>query len=253
MDNEPQPLEIVTNILEWLPGETANLKRPQDCLNRLPTVGRNNFHSLYKKIFDGLIKGVKIALSQAALDSDRIEIWLQVASNVKSLVQVSTTLKTKNNLLIFLKQLPILLKYFVSSGMPVLEYNLKYQMDDVTRIVKLMQGGTRHLHTICCDTAEKKDVTLTKFVPAAKAVLEKLLYSVKGMLVLNNSPSAFWMGNLRNKNLEGREIGSQSTSSESSLQCTNTESNDLANVSSEVLESDVDNDSTEENEDEDSS
>lgn len=29
------------------------------------------------------------------------------------------------------------------------------------------------------------------------------------MLVLNNSPTAFWMGNLVNKNLEGQEIFSQ--------------------------------------------
>lgn len=29
------------------------------------------------------------------------------------------------------------------------------------------------------------------------------------MLVLNNSPTAFWMGNLINKNLEGQEIFSQ--------------------------------------------
>lgn len=46
-------------------------------------------------------------------------------------------------------------------------------------------------------------------MPAAKSTLEKLIYSVKGMLVLNDSAAAFWMGNLVNKNLEGREILSQ--------------------------------------------
>ena len=30
-----------------------------------------------------------------------------------------------------------------------------------------------------------------KYIPAAKSVLERLIYSVKGMLVLNNSPAAF--------------------------------------------------------------
>lgn len=73
----------------------------------------------------------------------------------------------------------------------------------------LYLAGTRYLHTICCDSAEKKDITLTKHIPAAKSILERLLYSVKGMLVLNNSPAAFWMGNLVNKNLEGQEILSQ--------------------------------------------
>jgi Fanconi anemia group D2 protein len=46
-------------------------------------------------------------------------------------------------------------------------------------------------------------------VPAAKSILERLIYSVKGMLVLNDSATAFWMGNLVNKNLDGREIFSQ--------------------------------------------
>jgi Fanconi anemia group D2 protein len=46
-------------------------------------------------------------------------------------------------------------------------------------------------------------------VPVAKSILEKLIYSVKGMLVLNDSATAFWMGNLVNKNLDGREILSQ--------------------------------------------
>jgi len=46
-------------------------------------------------------------------------------------------------------------------------------------------------------------------VPTAKSTLEKLVYSVKGMLVLNDSAAAFWMGNLVNKNLDGQEIFSQ--------------------------------------------
>lgn len=70
-------------------------------------------------------------------------------------------------------------------------------------------GGTRYLHAICCDCTEKKNLPLFKYVPAAKSILEKLIYSVKGMLVLNDSAAAFWMGNLVNKNLDGREIFSQ--------------------------------------------
>lgn len=70
-------------------------------------------------------------------------------------------------------------------------------------------GGTRYLHAICCDCTEKKNLPLFKHVPAAKSILEKLIYSVKGMLVLNDSAEAFWMGNLVNKNLDGHEILSQ--------------------------------------------
>lgn len=58
------------------------------------------------------------------------------------------TLTTKNNILIFLKHMPILLKLFLSLGMPVLEYNLKYQTEDVTKILKMMQGINFTSHNI---------------------------------------------------------------------------------------------------------
>ncbi|XP_054004824.1 Fanconi anemia group D2 protein homolog isoform X1 [Hylaeus anthracinus] len=242
IDNETLPLQTVTTILEWLPDETPKLVKPQDCLNRIPSIKRNNFHFLFKKIFDGLVNGVKIALPLANRDPERIEIWSEVAANVQKLVQISKALTTKNNVLIFMKHMPILLKYFLNLGMPVLEHNLKYQMDDVTRILKMMQGGTRYLHTICCDSSEKKDITLSKYIPAAKSVLERLLYSVKGMLVLNNSPAAFWMGNLVNKNLEGQEILSQSVSSEGNTLPSSDVIDNLTNVSSDILDSDSDDD-----------
>ncbi|XP_003701839.3 fancd2 [Megachile rotundata] len=240
IDNEPLPLQTVTVILEWLPNETTNLENPKSSLSKIPSITRNNYHFLLKKIFDGLINGIKIALPLADSDPERIKLWYEVATSVQKLVQICKTLTTKNNVLIFLKHMPILLKSFLNLGMPVLEYNLKYQTEDVTKILKMMQGGTRYLHTICCDSAEKKDLTLTKYIPAAKSILEKLIYSVKGMLVLNNSPAAFWMGNLVNKNLEGREILSQTASSEE----TTLPSSDIiddaiaADVSSDILESD---------------
>ncbi|KZC11603.1 PREDICTED: Fanconi anemia group D2 protein homolog [Dufourea novaeangliae] len=243
IDNEPLPLKTITSVLEWLPDETAKLEKPQDCLSRIPSIKRSNFHSFYKKIFDGLINGMKIALPLASRDSTRIELWGEIASNVQKLVQISKTLTTKNNVLIFLKYMPILLKYFLNVGMPILEHNLKYQIEEVTKILKMMQGGTRYLHTICCDSAEKKDLTLTKYVPAAKSVLERLLYSVKGMLVLNNSPAAFWMGNLINKNLEGQEILSQNLSSEESTLPSSDNIDEVSNdVSSDILESDSNDD-----------
>lgn len=64
-DNEPLPLKTVTSILEWLPDETSELKGAQDCLNRIPSIKRSNFHFLFKKMFDGLINGVKTELPLA--------------------------------------------------------------------------------------------------------------------------------------------------------------------------------------------
>ncbi|XP_017884554.1 Fanconi anemia group D2 protein-like [Ceratina calcarata] len=242
INNEPLPLQVITSILEWLPDEILNLEKSRNSLSRIPSITKANFHSLFKKIFDGLISGIKIALEMADRDPKRIELWYEVGINVQKLVQICKTLTTKNNLLIFIKQMSILLKSFLHLGMPVLEHNLKYQTEEVTKILKMMQDGTRYLHRICCDSAEKKDTTLMKYIPAAKSVLEKLIFCVKGMLVLNNSPAAFWMGNLVNKNLEGQEIFSQNISSEdsSSIQNIGDTLDDATNISSDILASDSD-------------
>ncbi|KOX76250.1 Fanconi anemia group D2 protein like protein [Melipona quadrifasciata] len=211
INNEPLPLKTVTSILDWLPNETSKLEKPQSSLSRIPSISRNNFHFLFKKMFDGLINGIKTALQIADRDPKRIDLWYEVATNVQKLVvQICKTLTTKNNILIFLKHMPILLKSFLNLGMPILEHNLKYQTEEVTKILKMMQ---------------------------AKSILERLIYSVKGMLVLNNSPAAFWMGNLVNKNLEGQEILSQNLSSEESS-VPNSNLTDDADVSSDILESD---------------
>lgn len=43
--------------------------------------------------------------------------------------------------------MPQLIKQFLNFGMPILEHNLKYQTDDITGILKMMQG--RKIHEIC--------------------------------------------------------------------------------------------------------
>ena len=50
---------------------------------------------------------------------------------------------------------------------------------------------------------------LTSYVPVVRKTLETLIFRVKGMLVANNTPDAFWMGNLKNKTIAGDEILSQ--------------------------------------------
>ncbi|KAL6256143.1 hypothetical protein P5V15_012263 [Pogonomyrmex californicus] len=249
IDNEPSPLKTVTSVLEWLPNEVCNFETIQSSLTRMPSVKKDIFYLLYNKLFDGLIKGITVSLPTVNSDPKRIKIWQNVFSNVQKLVQICKTLKTKTIIRLFLRYMPLLIKQFLNTGMPILEHNLKYQTDDVTNILKMMQCGTRYLHAVCCDCTEKKNLLLIKYVPAAKSVLEKLIYSVKGMLVLNDSAAAFWMGNLVNKNLDGQEIFSQTSSEETEiLPDINTISEGL--TSSEILDSDLDENSIEETENE---
>lgn len=73
-------------------------------------------------------------------DPKRIKIWHNIASNVQKLMQICKTLKTNANIQLFLKYMPFLIRQFLNIGMPILEHNLKYQTEDVTSILKMMQG-----------------------------------------------------------------------------------------------------------------
>lgn len=251
IDNEPSPLDTVTSILEWLPSEVSNFEEGGNNLTRIPSINGNTFHLLYKKLFDGFIKGINISLLTVNSDPKRIQVWRNVASNIQKLIQICKTLKRKATVQLFLRYMPLLIKQFLNTGMPILEHNLKYQTDDVISILKIMQSGTRYLSAICVDGIEKKNLLMTKYIPAAKSLAEKLLYSVKAMMVLNDSGSAFWMGNLVNKNLDGREILSQTSSEETTLPEMDAISEEAINASSEILDSDLDEDPIEETDNED--
>jgi Fanconi anemia group D2 protein len=64
----------------------------------------------------------------------------------------------------------------------------------------------RFLRDIFCTARKDKNVSLLKLIPIAKSRRERFIYRVKGLLTANNSISAFWMGNLLNKDLDGEEI-----------------------------------------------
>uniref|UniRef100_M3ZHF3 FA complementation group D2 n=1 Tax=Xiphophorus maculatus TaxID=8083 RepID=M3ZHF3_XIPMA len=100
----------------------------------------------------------------------------------------------------------LFLESFLKLGMPLLDYSFKRHKEDVQSLLKTFQLSTRQLHHMC---GHSKDTSLTNHVPAVKKSLELFVYRVKAMLTLNNCQEAFWMGNLKNRNLKGEEILSQ--------------------------------------------
>lgn len=49
-------------------------------------------------------------------------------------------------------------------------------------------------------------MSLTNHVPALKKSLELFVYRVKAMLTLHNCQEAFWIGNLKNRNLKVKTV-----------------------------------------------
>ncbi|XP_008336048.2 Fanconi anemia group D2 protein-like [Cynoglossus semilaevis] len=101
------------------------------------------------------------------------------------------------------------LESFLKLGMPLLDYSFKKHKEDVQNLLKTIQLSTRQLHHMCGHSKIKQDTSLTNHVPALKKSLELFVYRVKATLTLNNCQEAFWIGNLKNRNLKGEVILSQ--------------------------------------------
>jgi hypothetical protein len=71
------------------------------------------------------------------------------------------------------------------------------------------QLGTRQLHNICSYSKEKKDVMLMKIVPNLKKSLETFIFAMKDVLAVNDVVGAFWLGNLRHRDISGIAVSSQ--------------------------------------------
>ncbi|KAF8040824.1 hypothetical protein BT93_B2908 [Corymbia citriodora subsp. variegata] len=101
---------------------------------------------------------------------------------------------------------------FVDSFLKVFEF-LEVQFQEhqelVIQLVKELQKATRTLQTLCSEAKGLKQMSITTKIPATKRSLERLLFRVKSLLHNSSSECAFWMGNLKHKDLAGQIVSSQ--------------------------------------------
>uniref|UniRef100_A0A8C3T0C6 FA complementation group D2 n=1 Tax=Chelydra serpentina TaxID=8475 RepID=A0A8C3T0C6_CHESE len=92
---------------------------------------------------------------------------------------------------------------FLKLAMPLLDYSFKKHREDVQSLLKTLQLSTRQLHHMCGHSKIHQDLGLTNHVPLLKKSLEQFVYRVKAMLAFNHCQEAFWVGTLKNRDLQG--------------------------------------------------
>ena len=108
----------------------------------------------------------------------------------------------RSNLGAVLKHGRQFLELFLKNALPLLDAVFRAHRDDVQGVLKNLQQSTRALHHICGHSKILEDVSLTNQVPGMKKVLEMFVYRVKAMLTVNRCLEAFWLGNLKNRDLQ---------------------------------------------------
>jgi len=72
-----------------------------------------------------------------------------------------------------------------------------------------LPSSTRVLQNVCSHSKASQDLRLTSQVPGLKRSMEQLVFRAKAMLAANNCASAFSIGTLKHKNIDGQAVSSQ--------------------------------------------
>uniref|UniRef100_A0A182QES9 Fanconi anemia group D2 protein n=1 Tax=Anopheles farauti TaxID=69004 RepID=A0A182QES9_9DIPT len=143
----------------------------------------------------------------------RLELWETACEAAELLTNVVKRAQQAGNFGIYLRFAQIFIKLFLKSGLPVLETILRSSAERASNLLSTLRTTTRYLHSVCCQTKVAKGTgsmagALAQ-IPFVRESIETLVYRVKAALVANRCSSVFWMGNLKNKDMQGELIASQ--------------------------------------------
>lgn len=186
------------------------------CSALYPTLNRSSYTAYYRVMFTELIEVVKCIPPVKQTDlfdvwNDRLLRWNDCVRILHILVDLVKSFDGRGCLGICIKYGRMFVEAFLRLGMPLLDHMFKDHRQSIHGLLKNLQLSTRALHHMCGHSKIIKDVSLINQVPMLKKSLEVFVYRVKAMLTVNKCLDAFWIGNLKNRDLHGDEILSQST------------------------------------------
>ncbi|XP_026490487.2 Fanconi anemia group D2 protein [Vanessa tameamea] len=229
-----QILEL-KNITLLLVNDVQEMTKTRNStLNSFQSVNKANFPIIYRNLGGALFLATKTQLNKRLTNCEHLDLWKNVGLILKCKLEIAKTLDSRNNLVAFFKKTLPIIKLFISHGIPIMELEFKNKTQEILELLKTLQQITRFLQSLCCHSRLKKDTALINKVPYVRQLLETLLYKVKAMLTANNCSEAFWMGNLKNKNIHGEIISTQD----------NEENNGSGDDCDEQLPDDDDSDAT---------
>ncbi|XP_028335451.1 Fanconi anemia group D2 protein isoform X3 [Physeter macrocephalus] len=181
-----------------------------------PTLTRHTFVIFFRVMMAELEKTVKGLQAGTAADSEQIHeekllYWNMAVRDFSILINLIKVFDSRPVLHVCLKYGRLFVEAFLKQCMPLLDFSFRKHREDVLSLLETFQLNTRLLHHLCGHSKIHQDTKLTKHVPLLKKTLELLVCRVKAMLILNNCREAFWLGNLKNRDLQGEEIISQNS------------------------------------------
>ncbi|KFQ43168.1 Fanconi anemia group D2 protein, partial [Nestor notabilis] len=206
-------LEHTDNILKAIE-EISSVGVPElinsakdGCSSTYPTLTRQTFLIFFRVMMAQLDCSVKSIPAGKPSDSSEVQLekllrWNIAVRNFHILINLVKIFDSRPVLGVCLKYGRLFVEAFLKLAMPLLDYSFKKHRDDVQSLLKTLQLSTRQLHHMCGHSKIHQDIGLTNHVPLLKKSLEQFVYRVKAMLAFNHCQEAFWMGVLKNRDLQ---------------------------------------------------
>ncbi|GIY37177.1 fanconi anemia group D2 protein [Caerostris darwini] len=173
------------------------------------TLNKSTFNSYYKIMLNNLANYVKIYFASKHSEEELMYEWSVAFKVFQVFTNILKQFGSRSNIAVCLKSSREILQTFLKYGMPLMDKLFVENKEEIICLMKILQVSTRYLQHVCCHSKVLKDVTLIKHVPLLKKSLEVFVFRVKMMLAVNKCEEAFWLGNLKNRDLKGEEILSQ--------------------------------------------
>ncbi|KAK4317245.1 hypothetical protein Pmani_011660 [Petrolisthes manimaculis] len=233
------PLKCLENLCSVAVEEFLEATGREPYSHTYPTLNKGTLSIYHRIILSFLVSGTKKSLSTLTNTNtedryNRLLVWNSAINILHTTVNILKKHNSKSLLASCLKYGRMFLDVFVRCGMPLLDSCLRAHNQDVVILIKSLQASTRILHHVCTHSKVTQDTSLTTHVPPLKKCLEMLVFRVKAMLAINNCTNAFWMGTLKNRDLHGQEILSQSMREEDDDEDDDNEDDDVNDGQSDV-------------------
>uniref|UniRef100_A0A1B0FNR3 Fanconi anemia group D2 protein n=1 Tax=Glossina morsitans morsitans TaxID=37546 RepID=A0A1B0FNR3_GLOMM len=199
-------------ILRIVREESKHLNGKDCSLKSFPNIKKANFPLFFRGLCEILVSSLKLAVGDAKSSSNQLNVWESSCKLLNMLLEIVQNSDVPRNFQIFLKYSHLYLKVTVQDGLKVFEKHLKKNPEQVCELLKNLQITTRYLHHLCCHSKAALNTAIISQIPSLRETVENYLFRIKALLTANNCGSVFLLGNLKNKDLHGDELLSQTAS-----------------------------------------
>ncbi|CAG8437955.1 7516_t:CDS:10 [Diversispora eburnea] len=179
-----------------------------DITETYPLFNRETFPHFYKALFIELVEMLRdfrpenfdYTADVMTYITHTIDCFQKLVSFIKinhKRVVLSVSLKHGRNFI----------DLFLRKMLPLMDKNFSFYREEILSIIKNFQISTRSLQALCNHVKVHKESQLAAMVPLVKRSLEIVIFQVKAMIQNNGCPpDTFFLGELKNRDIEGREI-----------------------------------------------